>query len=271
VDGSYVYVTGPTFEYLSGESGQLVPNIFLSKRNTSDGSAVWTILDGTPNYSDYVEGIDIDGDGNVYIAGYTTGTFVGPLNDATYDIFVAKYDKTAGARQWVKQRGATGTHHYAQGVAVDGSGNVYVAGYSGGSIDSQAYSGNYDIVLMKFDSSGNWAWTKLFGTSDTDIAYGIATDSSNNIYLTGSTRGALGGTNQGEEDVFLMKCDSAGNQIWARIVGTTADDIGYGASFNTSDSHIYVTGYTAGNLDGNISTGGRDVFLLKYDTSGVRK
>ena len=88
---TFVYVTGPTYEDLSGETGNLIPNIFLSKRSTSDGSeSLTTILDGTPNYSDYVEGIALDGSGNIYLTGYTTGAFEG-TNNATYDIFLAKY------------------------------------------------------------------------------------------------------------------------------------------------------------------------------------
>jgi uncharacterized protein (DUF2147 family) len=266
---SFVYVTGPTYEYLPGETGDLVPNIFLSKRNTSDGSAIWTILDGTQNYSDYVEGIDLDSVGNVYVAGYTTGAFEG-TNNATYDIFLAKYN-ASGTRQWVRQWGST-TNDYGHSVAVDGSDNIYVTGSAGGNIDGQTALGGDDVFLTKFNSSGTKQWTKLFGTSDLDRAYGITIDNSSNIYLTGVTLGSLGGgTNLGQGDVFLMQCDSAGTQVWTRLLGTTATDIGTGAAFNISDGYIYVTGNTSGNLDGNINAGGLDVFLLKYNSSGAKQ
>jgi hypothetical protein len=271
VDGSdtFVYVTGPTYEYLTGESGDLVPNIFLSKRSTSDGSASWTILDGTKNYSDYVEGIAMDSSGNVYLAGYTTGAFPTYTNNATYDIFLAKYN-VSGTRQWVTQWGST-THDFGHGIAVDGN-DIYVTGSAGGSIDGQTYSGSDDIFLTKFDLSGNKQWTKLFGTSDLDRAYGITIDNSNNIYLTGVTLGSLGvGTNLGQGDVFLMKCDSAGTPLWTRLLGTSAVDIGTGAAFNISDGYIYVTGNTSGSLDGNINAGGSDVFLLQYNSSGAKQ
>jgi hypothetical protein len=267
---SFVYVTGPTYEYLPGESGDLVPNIFLSKRSTSNGNEIWTKLDGTQNYSDYVEGIALDSLGNIYLTGYTTGAFPGYTNNATYDIFLAKYD-ASGTRQWVRQWGST-SHDYGRSVAVDGNDYIYVTGSAGGSIGVHTGLGSDDIFLSKFNPSGTEQWTKLFGTSDLDRGYGITIDNSNNIYLTGVTLGSLGGgTNLGQGDVFLMQCDSAGNQIWTRLLGTSSGDAGIGATFNVNDGYIYVTGNTSGNLDGNINAGGFDVFLLRYNSSGTKQ
>jgi hypothetical protein len=266
---SVVYVTGPTYEDLPGDSGG-IPNIFLSKRNTSDGSEVWKNLDGTVNFSDFVEGIDLDSNGNIYLAGYTTGAFPGYANNSAYDIFLIKYN-SSGARQWVSQWGST-SHDYGHGVAVDGNDNIYVTGSAGGTIDGQTGSGSDDIFLTKFNSSGNKQWTKLFGTPDLDLAYGITIDNSNNVYITGVTLGSLfGKTNLGQGDVFLMKCDASGSQLWTNLLGTSAVDVGIGATFNIHDTYIYVTGYTSGNMDGNISAGGSDIFLLKYDSSGAKQ
>lgn len=58
-------------------------------------------------------------------------------------------------------------------VAVDGSsGSVYVTGYAQGAMDGQIYVGGADIVLMKFDASGAWQWTRQKGTSLNDRGYG---------------------------------------------------------------------------------------------------
>lgn len=279
VYGSYVYVAGDTYVYLPGEPVIVpgepwrprdLPNLFVSKRNAADGSEFWSRLDGTLGQSDYAEGIATDGSGNVYVAGHTTGAFPGYTNNETYDIFVAKYDPQYGQRLWVQQRGST-AHDYAYALAVDGNDNVYVTGSTRGSIDSQTYSGNDDIVLMKFDPGGNWLWTRLFGTSRIDEAYGISIDPGDNVYLTGWTSGALGGgADPGLLAVFLMQCDTAGTPLWTRLLGARSET-GYGVSFNTYDSHVYVTGQTMGNLDGNISAGYRDVFLLKYSAGGVKQ
>jgi hypothetical protein len=270
---TFIYVTGPTNEDLPGEVNVFpnsIPNIFLSKRNASNGNDILTILHGTENYSDYVEGIALDGSGNIYLTGYTTGAFAGYTNNATYDVFLAKFDASL-IEQWTKQWGST-THDFGHGVAVDGNDNIYVTGSAGGSIDGQTAIGDDDIVLTKFNPSGTKQWTTLFGTSSLDRAYGISIDTSNNIYLTGVTLGSMGGTNLGQGDVFLMKCDSSdGHQIWTRHLGTTAADVGAGVSVNMNDGYIYVTGNTFGSFDGNISASGLDVFLLQYNSSGAKQ
>jgi len=91
--------------------------------------------------------------------------------------------------------------------------------------------------------------------------------------LTGETFGALGGTNTGQNDVFLIQCDAAaaGNLLWTRQLGTSAVDIGVRVRYDDNDGYIYVTGYTSGDLDGNTNAGGSDVFLLKYDSSGTKQ
>jgi hypothetical protein len=267
---AFVYVTGPTNEDLPGESsGNTIPNIFLSKRNAVDGSESLTILYGTKDYSDYVEGIALVGS-DIYLTGSTTGAFPGYANNATYDVFLSRFN-TSLVEQWTTQWGST-THDLGHAVVVKGS-NIYVAGSTSGSFGGQTNAGGEDIFLTEVTNTGVVQWTKFFGTTDIDRAYGIDIDGSDNIYLTGETFGALGGTNTGQNDVFLIKCDAAaaGNLLWARQLGTSAVDIGVRVKYDANDGYIYVTGYTSGNLDGNISAGGADVFLLKYDPSGTKQ
>lgn len=57
-------------------------------------------------------------------------------------------------------------------VAVDNSDNVYVTGYVTGAFDGQLNAGNNDIVLQKYNSAGNKQWTRLRGTSGSDVSYG---------------------------------------------------------------------------------------------------
>ena len=272
VDGAVVYVTGPTYEYLSGETGLLVPNIFLSKRSTTDGSESLTrILHGTPNLSDYVEGIALDGSGNIYLTGYTHGAF-GGTNNGAYDVFLAKFD-TSLDEQWTTVWGST-ADDFGYAVAVDGS-DIYVTGYTVGSFGGQTNAGGEDIFLTKITDAGAAGvvqWTNIFGTTVDDRAYSIAKDG-NNIYLTGETFGVLDGANAGQNDVFLIQCDAAasGNPLWEKQLGTSAADIGIGVWFDDNDAYIYVTGNTSGSLDGNINAGGSDVFLLKYNSSGTKQ
>ena len=92
--------------------------------------------------------------------------------------------------------GSTGTyqlatHDYANGVVTDSSGNVYVTGGTKGGLDGNTSAGNTDLFVIKYDSSGTKQWTKQLGSSSRDYDYGVATDSSRNVYVAGDTYGGL--------------------------------------------------------------------------------
>ncbi len=154
------------------------------------------------------------------------------------------------------------------GIALDSSGNVYVAGSTKGSFDV-ANQGGSDIFLAKYDRSGIPSWVRQFGTANEDIAGGVAVDSSGNIYVTGATAGGLAGTNSGSYDIFLAKYDSSGSQLWVRQLGTSMDDIPTGVAVGSNG--VWVAGYSNAQLPValiNPYSGGYDAFLLKYDFSG---
>ena len=119
------------------------------------------------------------------------------------------------------------------------------------------------------DNTTTSPWTKQLGTSSTDGGSGVTTDSSGNIYVTGQTQGGLdGNTNSGETDIFLVKYNSSGTKQWTKQLGTSSSELGYGVTTDSSDN-IYVTGYTYGGLDGNTNSGESDIFLVKYNSSGI--
>src|SRR5690606_8652540 len=93
---------------------------FLAKYDAS-GALQWKRQLGTP-VDDRAHGVAVDGAGGVYIAGRTEGSLGGP-SAGNRDAFLAKYD-AAGALQWTRQLG-TSAGEYADGVAVDGAGDVY--------------------------------------------------------------------------------------------------------------------------------------------------
>ena len=94
----------------------------------------------------------------------------------------------------------------------------------------------------------------------------ITTDSSNNIYVTGHTYGGLDeNSSAGSSDLFVVKYNSSGTKQWTKQLGTASDDVAHGVATDFSGS-VYVTGYTAGGLDGNSSAGSRDLFVVKYNS-----
>ena len=157
------------------------------------------------------------------------------------------------------------------GVTTDSSGNIYVTGKTGGGLDGNTSSGLTDIFLVKYNSSGTKQWTKQLGTSGSDEGNSVSTDSSGNIYVTGNTEGGLdGNTSSGSRDIFLVKYNSSGTKQWTKQLGTSFVSYGHGVTTDSS-GNIYVTGRTKGELDGNTSSGGFDIFLIKYNSSGTKQ
>jgi len=261
-----VYVTGYTGSGLDGNTSAGGTDIVLIKYDTS-GNKIWTKQIGTSS-DDKANGVAVDTSGNVYVTGCTGSGLDGNTSAGEDDIFLIKYD-TSGNKIWTRQIG-TSVNDYAYAVAVDTSGNVYVTGCTPGGLDGNTFAGAADIVLIKYDTSGAKIWTRQIGTNSNDGAYGVAVDTSGNVYVTGYTGGGLdGNTSAGYYDIFLIKYDSNGEKIWTRQIGTNSNDGAYGVAVDAS-GNVYVTGYTYGGLDGNTSAGYYDIFLIKYDSNGVR-
>ena len=145
------------------------------------------------------------------MTGYTRGGLDGNTSSGSIDIFLVKYN-SSGTKQWTKQLG-TSSFDKGNGVTSDSSDNIYVTGWTGGDLDGNTSSGESDIFLVKYDSSGTKQWTKQLGTSEYDYGYGVTSDSSDNIYVTGYTMGDLdGNTNSGSMDIFLVKYNSSGTK-----------------------------------------------------------
>ena len=120
-------------------------------------------------------------------------------------------------------------------------------------------------------SSAPWIGTQQLGTSSDDRAYGVATDSSGNVYVTGYTEGGLdGNTSAGSGDLFVVKYSSSGTKQWTQQLGTSYEDRANGVATDSS-GNVYVTGYTGGGLDGNNHSGNTDIFVVKYDSDGNKQ
>ena len=275
-----IYVTGMTYEDVVCTR---IPikciyanrDIILIKYNSS-GTKQWTKQLGASSgtYGDYGFGVTPDSSGNIYVSGHTyRGDFDGKKDNSPSfrtetDLFLVKYN-SSGTKQWTKQL-KTPASDRCGAVTTDSSGNIYMTGHTLGGLNGYLIGGS-DLFLIKFNSSGKRQWTKQLGTSDNDQGRGVTTDSSDNIYVSGNTWGGLGGKkHEGKSDIFLIKFNSSGTKKWIRQFGTSKIDWEYGVTTDSLDN-IYVTGYTEGGLDGNTSSGGKDIFLVKYNSKGTKK
>ena len=161
---------------------------------------LWTTQIGTSE-GDSASGIAVDGSGNSYITGYTSGDLGGP-NQGGGDVFIAACD-SGGTVQWTRQIG-TSESDGARGIAVDGSGNSYITGWTFGDLGGPN-QGRRDAFVVKCDSGGTVQWARQFGTRSNDGGVGIALDASCNSYNTGNTYVDLGGPNQGYQYAFIVK------------------------------------------------------------------
>ena len=82
-----------------------------------------------------------------------------------------------------------------------------------GGLDGNTNAGNSDLFVVKYNSSGTKQWTKQMGSSSRDYDYGVATDSSGNVFVAGFTHGGLdGNTSAGSTDLFVVKYNSSGTK-----------------------------------------------------------
>jgi hypothetical protein len=261
----------------------------------SNGNALWAVGAQVPNGNDASRGLSVTTDkvGNSYITGFFTdsvafGSF--RLGTKGTDVFLVKFAPN-GNVLWAKDSKEISNKNAntAFSVAIDNVGNVYVSGQFGDTISFGSYTAicnGYDVFLVKYDSNGNALWLKNGITSNSltsSYSYEVATDSNNNVYLTGAfldtisfgtykltTAGAFG-------SIFLVKYDSNGNVKWAK--NSVVPNSMFPFIFNTSYSivadksgSIYITGKFVDTITFGaylLSTNRPyDIFLVKYDSTG---
>jgi hypothetical protein len=165
---------------------------------------------------------------------------------------------------WGKQSG-TDKEEYVLNHVTDRNGNIYISGKTTGVATGQNFGKN-DGFITKIDSLGNTLWSGQFGTTEEEDVLWSAIDLNDNVYITGSTGGAMNSKNSGKEDIFVVKYNSEGKMQWARQFGTDSTDTGSGI-YTDRGGFIYVTGSTNGTM-GKSASGKTDAFIMKLDPDG---
>lgn len=261
-----VYVVGHTTGDLDGNTNHGFTDIFISKFDRT-GTRLWTKQPGTAAF-DGAAAAEVDSQGNLYVAGTTSGGLDGnTLVGGASDLFISKYSPD-GQLVWTKQPGTSGSEE-VYGLDIDPQDNVVATGYTTGALDSNAYQGSNDLFVTKYDTDGNFVWTKQSG-ADNDIGNAVAIAQNGNIYVSGYSTGNFEGNtnaNLGVPDIFISKYDSAGAPVWSKLIGGTGQDNGFDLVVDSSEN-IYLTGQTNGALSG-ANAGGYDLFVTKLDASGT--
>ncbi len=208
--------------------------------------------------------------------GYSTTEF-STGND--YNIVISKIDQS-GNTLWVSQDDALNTNsdNNYPSVATDSSNNIIVAFYNEGGVilGGTSFDESYDIVLAKFDSSGNFLWARqdiCFNTIESERYPWIGIDSKNNIIMTFETRNGTvqGGTNNDDSyDVVISKFNPNGDLLWIKqdpIFTTASDDERPKLKIDNNDN-IIVVYYSNSEVSGGNNAGNNDIIVLKLDSSG---
>lgn len=197
IDGN-VFVAALTTGSLGGNNAGS-GDIFIAKYSSA-GVQQWSIQIGTSS-DDYPLSMTTDGDGSVFLGGFTNGGSLGGTNAGSYDIWLAKYD-TDGNQQWIVQTG-TDSSDILRGMGTDDAGNLFVAGFTEGSLASANLGGD-DAWLAKYRSSDGYQyWQVQFGTGFEDEVWGLAMDGNGGVYVAGYTAGSFGAVNAGSYDAWL--------------------------------------------------------------------
>lgn len=180
-------------------------------------------------------------------------------------------------------------------VALDASGNVYVAGRTTstegiatpGAHQTAFAGGDNDAYVAKFNSDGVRQWGTYLGGSKNDLAEGIAVDSQGNVYVTGISDSFIPFANSiaspgahkisagSNYDAFVVKFNSAGVRQWGTFFG--GDDYDHGRGIDVDrEGNVYAVGFTyshsmiaSGNAHQNVTGGSTDAFAVKFDSAGV--
>ena len=244
------------------------------------------------------QAIALDSQGSVYITGFSTssnfpvstGSFQG-RNNGGYDAFVAKYDSNGNQVYSTLLGGGSDDQGY--GIAVDGSNNAYVTGYSASDSFPQVNNpfqhsrhGGKDAFVAELNAAGNnLVYSTLLGGVLDDYGYAIAVDAAGSAYITGKTGSfdfpTSTGTysknfNGGDNDIFVAKLNSGqAGLVYSTFVGTHGNDEGYaiavdsaGVAYITGDTDSDQFPVTSGALQAK-RAGNRDAIFAELSSDGT--
>ncbi|MEQ2009602.1 MAG: immunoglobulin domain-containing protein [Limisphaerales bacterium] len=261
---------------------------FLAKYSSA-GQLLWVRRLGGTGF-DTVNAVAVDTNGNCYLAGSYEGiaafgaTSLTNTSAASFpDAYVAKFD-SGGTNVWARSLGVVASADFANAVALDGAGNVFIAGQSTlGTFNSVTLTNHGRVFVAKYDNAGVAQWARKAGgggAGQFDQATALAADAAGNVTLAGifssATANFDGGSslaNRGGADAFVARFSAAGGVQWVQQIGGVQDDRANGLAVD-SDGNAYVVGEFSGTLQlpgASLATALTDqnAFIARFDTAGT--
>ncbi len=267
---------------------------FITKYSASGDAVLFSMVLGGGG-DDGAEALALDADGNIYVTGYTesdqfpvTANAVQPERAADLDAFVSKLSPDGKALLYSTFLGGN-NDDIARGIALDGQGNLYVAGLtnsfnfptSAGAFQRFFFGGILDAFLTKYDAQGRGVFSTYIGGEGEDLANGVVVDSLGLATITGVAKSFLfpvvsgqTGYGGGPSDAFVSQFNSDGSDLLdSTYLGAGGEDEIRGITID-SLGRTYVTGFTSSNefpvTEGAFQRSrdaGTDAFVTKFGSA----
>ncbi|TEB16737.1 hypothetical protein Psfp_01138 [Pelotomaculum sp. FP] len=184
-------------------------------------------------------------DGGYVVSGWIEAGQEGP------DVFLARYDG-GGNRLWLKTYRGNG-YNDSHCVKETSEGGFIIAGET-----KSRHGYDHDVYVVRTDEKGEMIWEKEFGGERCDYVWSVQQTKDGGFIIAGGTESCGAGI----YDVYLIKLDLNGNEIWEKTYGGAGSDCGY-AVLQLADGGYLV----AGNAE-SFGAGNPDLYLLKTDGDG---
>jgi hypothetical protein len=284
----------PTQSPFQGTYGGGNYDAFVTRLNISGSALEYSTYLGGSNWDEGF-GIAVDSSGNAYVTGRTYSTnfptqnpYQGTHGGGGLDAFVTKLNSAGSALSYSTYLGGSGDDGGFD-IAVDSSGNAYVAGYTfSTNFPTQnpyqdSKGGDVDAFVTRLNISGSTLeYSTYLGGSSYDYGIGIAVDSLGNTYVTGKTystnfptQSPYQDSNGGGFDAFVTRLNISGSALsYSTYLGGSDYDYGFGIAVDSS-GNTYVAGYTTSTnfptqspYQGTFGGGYSDTFVTKLNISG---
>lgn len=175
---------------------------------------------------------------------------------------VVRHFSTGDVEDWAREIPGKSNNDELFGAAFDAAGNVYVVGSTSDALGDGDNAGLIDAFIRRYDSNGNVAWTRQFGTALFDKVRDIAIHG-DALYVVGYSDDT---EENGWTNAYVKKFELDGDWLWTRDIQSEWVDTLYRVVVNAAGD-VYVLGDTGGDLDGPLA-GAQDAFVRKYNASG---
>lgn len=247
-----LYIIGMTNNDLENQISVGGIDTFISQFSL-DGQLLWTKIMGTV-YDDYASNISLDKNGNIYIAGSSSGAG---------ESFLSKYNDQ-GKQQWLKNYKIDTLFEYAMFMSLGEDNNFYMSGKIIG--ESKKIVGENDIFIRKINLDGQLVWDKIYGTKKSENPLELKANKNGELFVTGSTYGSFNDFNNSKNNskVFVSSFDEDANELWTKQYEGNGVQASHRYHISLDNDALYIMGEGEIDISNNPSQNQKQAFGSEY-------